>query len=164
MSGQFVLGVIVALLLLANWVTLYTKSDKVYQFQDGEMRVLPPHLETANRKARGVSVLKASPSDDADQVAPSDSAAATVTVTAAQFGILETYFNAAAGLCPSQRQKLFHPSNASQHGLLANSISIDEFRFFLDAALTSDTAALAATNVLDVRIFQSSNLMSMQLQ
>jgi hypothetical protein len=164
MSGQFVLGVIVALLLIANWVTLYAKSDKVYQFHDGEMRVLPPQPETANRNARGVRVLRASPSDEAARVAASADSAAAATVTAAQFGILETYFNAAAGLCPSQRQKLFQPSNASQHGLLVSSISADEFRFFLDAALNLDTAAPGAKNVLDVRIIQSSRLMSMQLQ
>jgi hypothetical protein len=92
MSGQFVLGVIIALLLLANWVTLYTRSDHVYLFKDGDMKIVSSQSKSA-LKFTGANALKAIPSNDAAQV------------TAAQFGMMDSYFDAAAGLCPSQRKK-----------------------------------------------------------
>lgn len=135
MSGQFLLGVIIALLLLANWITLYNRSDHVYQFKDGEMRVVSPHLPISSRSASGAHSLKSAASDDVAQV------------TAAQFGVLDAHFNAAAGLCPSQRAKHIEPSVGLQHDLLVNTVTADDFRFYLDEALRLNTAA---KSVLDV--------------
>jgi hypothetical protein len=136
MSAQFFLGVVVALLLLANWVTLYSRSDTIYQFQDGEMKVVAQQLQASGQKATWRSQAKAKSSNDA------------VQVSAAQFGALESYFNAAAGLCPSQRENVVDAPVAPQHSLLVDSIPTHDFRVFLDAVLSlnSDTKS-----ILDVR-------------
>jgi hypothetical protein len=132
MSGQFLLCVIIALLLLANWVTLYNRSDQVYQFKDGEMTVVSPHSQISRSKTSG---LQSSPSDDAGRV------------SAAQFGLLESYFNAAVGLCPSQRVKSAEPSIAPQHSLLLTSVSSNDFRTFIEKALPYNRAI---KSILDV--------------
>ncbi len=138
------LGVVVALLLLANWVSLYLHSDKMYQFQDGEMRVVPSHMQAPYRKAHGVSALNTMPSNDAAQAA--------AAVTAAQFGVLDTYFNAAVGLCPSQRENIVGASTSAQNSLMVSAISTQDFRFFLDAAVGFDTGGSPAESILDVSI------------
>ena len=128
MSGQFpLLGVIIALLLLANWVFIYARSDQGYLFKDGDMKIV-----SSNSK-NGVELLKATPSNDAAQV------------TAAQFGMMDSYFDAAAGLCPSQRKKKMEQS-ASQHDLLK--VALNDFRLAVEKALrwNADTRS-----ILDVR-------------
>jgi hypothetical protein len=135
MSAQLLLGVIIALLLLANWLALYSRSDNVYQFKDGEMKVVTPQLQN-DRKTSGVNRYEPMLSKGA------------IHITARQFGILEDYFNQAAGLCPSQRVKVGEPSIAQQDSFLVNSISAEEFRFSLNQVLRLNTAT---KSILDVR-------------
>jgi hypothetical protein len=138
MSGQFVLGVIIALLLLANWVTLYTRSDHVYLFKDGDMKIVSSQSKSAS-KLTGANGLKAIPSNDAAQV------------TAAQFGMMDSYFDAAAGLCPSQRKKNMEQS-ASQHGLLK--VALNDFRLAVEKALrwNADTRSILDVRTATVRV------------
>jgi hypothetical protein len=135
MSAAFVLGVIIALLLLANWVTLYARSDQVYQFKDGDMKIIAsPQSKSAYSKFSSVHQLKATPSNDAAQVTP------------AHFGIMDSYFNAAAGLCPSQRQKAMEQYTAPQHALLK--VGLSDFRLAVDETMRLNAGA---RSILDVR-------------
>jgi hypothetical protein len=134
MSGQFLLGVIIALLLLANWVTLYNRSDQAYQFKDGEMRIVSSNSQISLSKMSMAHALESTPTD-------------TGRVTAAQFGVLEGHFNAAAGLCPSQRVKNIEPSIGLQHDLLIDSVTANDFRLSLENALRFNTATKSALDV-----------------
>jgi hypothetical protein len=60
MGGQFLLAIIITLLLLANWVTLHSRSDSIYQFKDGELKVGVPSFHAGPALSRRENSITAS--------------------------------------------------------------------------------------------------------